>query len=125
MIRIATVLNGEKTAKGKFGLAFLVGLAPLALLVAMVAGMLLAIGALRPVLATYGFFEQQNILMIVVTIGLLLIVLTYVVVCRSTLRRIRAWQHAGHSAAATGGHWALFVTSIAVVLPVIVGLFLH
>jgi hypothetical protein len=117
--------HGEKTARRQFGQAFLVGLAPLALLVALVAGMLLAIGALRPMLATYGFFEQQTILMIVVTAGLLLVTLAYAIVCRSTLKRIRVWQHAGHSAAATGGHWALLITSIAVILPIIAGLFLH
>ena len=125
MVRIADEATGEKVTTGHLGWAFLVGLVPLALLVVMVAGMLQVLAVLRPLLATYGFFEQQNILLVIVTVGFLLVMFTYIIVCRSTLRRIRTWQQNGHSTAVTAGHWALSITAIVVVLPIIASFFQH
>ena len=117
--------DGKGRSRKHFGLALLIGLLPLALLAAVIGGTLTIIVVIRPIIATASFFEQQYILAIIAIVGLTLAAIIYAFVCKHILRRIRALHLAGHKTSVNGGLWALFITSLAVALPVALGFFVH
>ncbi len=113
------------TSEGHFGRAVLIGLIPLALLIVTLGVTLIAITVIRPLISSTSFFEQQSILATTAILGLVLTTITYIFTCKHILQLIRAWHLAGHKTSVTGGLWALIITSVAVVLPVLLSFVLR
>lgn len=114
--------DGERS-KGRFLLALLLGLLPLALLVVVIGGTLTVLAVIRPIIAATSFFEQQYLLASIALAGLTLATIGYIFVCKHMLKRIRSWHLAGHKTSVNTGLWALLITSMAVMLPVCFGFF--
>lgn len=119
----SSVSGDRGRSKGRFILALLLGLLPLALLVVVIEGTLTVLAVIRPIIAAISFFEQQYILAIIAMAGLALATISYIFVCKHILKRIRSWHLAGHKASVNAGLWTLLITSIAIMLPVCFGFF--
>ena len=109
---------------GGFWLAGLIGLAPLLALVVVAAASVVLTIVARQLTLGQGFFVEQRITALVLGAGLALAALVYVIGCVRTLRRARAWQAAGDAARAAGTLWALGITAVLVVVPVVVAVLL-
>jgi hypothetical protein len=102
----------------------LVGLIPLGLLVVVLV-LVLAITALtRQLLATSGFFVQQEWVLIVLIAGMVLAIVVYVGSIWRILRRMATWQQAGMREQARSALWALGATALVVIIPVLLTLLL-
>jgi hypothetical protein len=102
----------------------LVGLIPLGLLVVVLA-LVLAITALtRQLLATSGFFVQQEWVLIVLIAGMVLAIVVYAGSIWRILRRVATWQQAGMREQARSALWALGATALVVLIPVLLTLLL-
>ncbi len=102
----------------------LVGLIPLGLLVVVLA-LVLAITALtRQLLATSGFFVQQEWVLIVLIAGMVLAIVVYAGSIWRILRRVATWQQAGMRGQARFALWALGATALVVIIPVLLTLLL-
>jgi len=102
----------------------LVGLIPLGLLAAVVGITVLLTALARQMFEGSGFFAQQQAAVIVLIAGLILAIVVFAVAIWRVLRRVAAWQQSGAMAMASATLWALSVTALIVVLPVLLALLL-
>lgn len=109
---------------GSVGRGMLVGLIPLARLLVTVAIALGLTTLSRPLTAAQGFFFQQQVAVILLGVGLLAAGALYLAGCIRVMRRVAGWQRSGETAQAVGALWALGVTMLIVLLPVIVAIVL-
>ena len=102
---------------------FFRGLAPLAILLPLVAAAWAAAAWVRGLTAAWGFFAQQQVTLITLIVGLAIAVTAYAAALAVTLRRIRRWHAAGRPRElrqAAGALWALALTALLIVVPVVV-----
>ncbi len=92
-------------------------LGPLLLLAAISAGTLGLIVLVRAWTASDAFFVRQLSLLLVVSFGLLLAVLSYTLSIVFALRKIRAWHESNQTRKAIGATWGLGFTALMVLLP--------
>lgn len=100
-------------------------LLPLLLLAGSSLGTLGLIILLRNWTAPDAFLVRQLFLLLAVTIGLILAVLTYTVSIVFALRKIRAWHESNQAGKAHGATWGLGFTALLVALPLLFALFLR
>jgi hypothetical protein len=98
------------------------GLLPLGLLAGLVVLTLVLTTIARLVVGSHGFFLEQEVDLIVLVAGLGLAAIAYVVVTVRTVRRVTAWQRAGAQGRPNGSLFALLLTALVVVLPVLLAL---
>ncbi|HEV2583860.1 MAG TPA: hypothetical protein VGT44_23600 [Ktedonobacteraceae bacterium] len=108
--------------QGGLARGVLLGLIPLALLLALVVAALLLTALARQLTAASGFFTQQQVSLIVLIGGLALAAVVYSVALVLTLRHVASWQPGG--AQARTALLALGITALIVVLPVLLALLL-
>ena len=91
----------------------------LAWLVLTVLGILLVTILIHNLTASAGFIVQQQINVISIIVGLILVAIVYILGIRSMLRKIREWEHEGKTALANGALLSLGITAIILALPVV------
>jgi uncharacterized membrane protein len=102
----------------------LVGLIPLVLLIVIVAVTFLLTALARQLVASSGFFAQQQASLIVLIAGLVMALVVYIIAIIRTLRSITAWQRVGSVGQARAALLALGFTALVVLLPVVLALVL-
>ena len=102
----------------------LIGLIPLGLLISMVIITVLLTALARPLFASAGFFAQQQAAVIVLIVGLILTIAVFAVAIWRVLRRVAVWQQDGVIVQANATLWALGVTALVVVVPILLALLL-
>jgi uncharacterized membrane protein len=102
----------------------LVGLIPLGLLLVIVAVTFLLTALARQLVASSGFFAQQQASLIVLIAGLVVGLVVYIIAVVRTLRSITAWQRGGAVGQARAALLALGFTVLVVLLPVVLVLVL-
>ena len=110
--------------KGSALRGILVGLIPLGLLLLVVAITVLLTALARQLVASSGFFAQQQASVIVLIAGLLVALVVFIVAIVRTLRKITSWQRSGASGQARTALLALGCTALVVLLPVVLALVL-
>ncbi len=100
----------------------LLGLVPLGLL-ALIIVTALALAALsRQLFAASGFFAQQQAAVIILIAGLVLALVAYAVAIVLIMRRIADWQQNGAPVQARAALWALGITALIVILPLLLAI---
>ncbi len=79
----------------------------------------------RHLTASDGFFVEQQVNVIAVVVGLVLVGIVYTVGIMRMLRKIREWEREGKTALATGGLLGLGITPILLALPILLIFFIH
>ncbi len=102
----------------------LIGLVPLWLLIVMVAATLLLTVLARQLAADAGFSVQQQAAVITLITGLMLAIAVLAVATWRVLRRVAIWQQGGATAQARATLWALGVTGLVIIGPVLLALLL-
>jgi ABC-type bacteriocin/lantibiotic exporter with double-glycine peptidase domain len=97
----------------------LVGLIPLGLLLLIVAVTVLLTALARQLVASSGFFAQQQASLIVLVAGLAVALVVYIIAIVRTLRSVTAWQRGGAGGQARAALLALGFTGLVVLLPVV------
>jgi uncharacterized membrane protein HdeD (DUF308 family) len=100
-------------------------LARLAWLALTVIAILLLTFLVRYLTASDGFFVEQQINVIAVIVGLVLVGIVYTAGIVRMLRKIRAWEREGKTTLATGGLLGLVITPILMALPILLVFFIH
>lgn len=80
---------------------------------------------IRNLTSSAGFIVEQQINVIAVIAGLVLVAIVYTLGIRSMLRQIREWEHEGKSTLATGGLLGLGITPILMALPIVLIFLIH
>ncbi len=90
------------------------------------AGLVLAVGIilsltmlLHHVTSTAGFVVQQQMNVISIIVGLVLVAIVYILGIRRMLRVIREWEHQGKTALANVALWSLGITACILALPIV------
>jgi ABC-type nickel/cobalt efflux system permease component RcnA len=109
---------------GSVGRGVLIGLIPLGLLIVLVTVTVLLTTLARLLLASAGFFVQQQAAVIVLIVGLILTIAVFAVAIWRVLRQVAVWQQDGVIVQANATLWALGVTALVVVVPVLLALLL-
>ena len=102
----------------------LVGLIPLGLLAGIVVITLLVTALARQLVAGSGFFVQQQTALITLIVGLVLAIVVYAVAIWRVLRHVKSWQKDGIITQANAALWALTVTALITVMPVVLAIIL-
>jgi hypothetical protein len=102
-----------------------VHLARLAWLALTIVAILLLTILTRYLTASDGFVVEQQINMIAVIVGLVLVAIVYTLGIVRMLRKIRTWEHEGKTALATGALGALGITAVIIALPIVLVFFIH
>jgi hypothetical protein len=102
----------------------LIGLVPLGFLLGMVAVTLLLTVLMRSLTAGAGFAVQQSAAVITLITGLILAIVVFAVAIWRVLRRVAIWQQGGVMTQASATLWALGLTGLVVVGPVLLALLL-
>jgi ABC-type bacteriocin/lantibiotic exporter with double-glycine peptidase domain len=97
----------------------LVGLIPLGLLMVLVAVTFLLTALARQLVASSGFFAQQQASLIVLVAGLAVALVVYIIAFVRTLRGVTTWQRGGAVGQARAALLALGFTGLVVLLPVV------
>jgi hypothetical protein len=97
----------------------------LAWLALTIVAILLLTILIRHLTASDGFVVEQQINMIAVIIGLVLVAIVYTLGIVRMLRKIREWEHEGKTTLATGALWALGITAVILALPIVLVFFMH
>jgi hypothetical protein len=97
----------------------------LAWLVLTVAGILLLTFLVRNLTSSAGFIVQQQINVIAVILGLVLVAIVYTMSMIRMLRKIREWESQGKTTLATGALWSLGITAFIFALPVVLVFLIH
>ena len=100
----------------------LTGLIPLGLLVVIVLIVLLLTALARQLIAASGFFVQEQTVLFIVIPGLILAIVVYAVALWLTMRHVALWQQEGAELQARATLWALGITALIVLLPVVLAL---
>ena len=72
-----------------------------------------------------GFIVEQQINVIAVIVGLVLVAIVYTIGMRRMLRKIREWESQGKTTLATGALWSLGVTALIIALPIVLVFLIH
>ena len=72
-----------------------------------------------------GFIVEQQINVIAVIVGLVVVAIAYTLGIRRMLRKIREWESQGKTALATGALWSLGVTALIIALPIVLVFLIH
>ena len=102
----------------------LVGLIPLGLFAGVLALALAGAALARLLIAGAGFFAQQQAAVIVLIAGLILAIAIFGLAVWRVLRRVALWQQGETSTRASAALWALGVSALVIVLPVVLALLL-
>jgi len=102
----------------------LIGLVPLGFLLGMVAVTLLLTVLMRSLAAGAGFAVQQSAALMSLIAGLILTIVVFAVAIRRVLRRVAIWQQGGVITQASATLWALGLTGLVVVGPVLLAFLL-
>ncbi|MBV9689336.1 MAG: hypothetical protein JO202_06470 [Ktedonobacteraceae bacterium] len=102
----------------------LLGVIPLVLLVGVVLMALSGAVLARQLVAASGFFVQQEAALVILIAGFVLAVVVFALAIRQVLKRVAGWQQSGAIGAAQFALWALGVTALVVVLPVLLAVLL-
>jgi len=102
----------------------LISLVPLGLLLGLVAVTLLLTVLVRSLAANAGFAVQQSAAVITLITGLILAIAVFAVAIRRVLRRVAIWQQGGVITQASATLWALGLTGLVVLGPVLLALLL-
>lgn len=97
-----------------------IGFVPLALLIAAVATTIALTTLARLVSAPAGFLVWQWIVAGVWVVGLVISTAVFLYAAFRVLRRAKGWQRDGQFSQASGTFWALGVTALLVLLPLLV-----
>jgi len=103
---------------------FLVGFIPLGLLLLIGAVTVLLTALVRQLVASSGFFAQQQASVIVLIAGLVVALVVYVIAIVRTMRNITSWQLNGADGQARAALLALGCTALIVLLPVVLAIVL-
>ena len=96
-----------------------VHLTRLAGLVLTVAVILLLTILIRHLTSTDGFIVQQQINVISVVVGLVVVAIVYILGIRRMLGKIREWEHQGKTSLANVALWSLGITAFILALPIV------
>ncbi len=96
-----------------------VHLTRLAWLALTVLGVLLLTILIHTFTASAGFIVQQQINVISIIAGLVMVAIVYILGIRRMLRKIREWEHEGKTALANIALWSLGITALILALPVV------
>jgi hypothetical protein len=110
--------------RGSASRGVLIGLMPLGLLLGLVAATLLLTVLIRSLTAGAGFAVQQSAALMSLITGLILTIVVFAVAIRRVLRRVAIWQQGGVMTQASATLWALGLTGLVVVGPVLLALLL-
>jgi ABC-type nickel/cobalt efflux system permease component RcnA len=102
----------------------MLGLIPLGLLISMVTVIVLLTALARLLFAGAGFFVQQQAAVLVLVVGLVLAIAVFALAVWRVLRHVAAWQKAGVAVKANAALWALGVSALVVVVPILLALLL-
>ena len=100
----------------------LLGLVPLGLLALIIVIALALAGLSRQLFAASGFFAQQQAAVIILIAGLVLALVAYAVAIVLIMRRIADWQQNGAAVQARAALWALGITALIVILPLLLAI---
>ena len=103
---------------------FLVGFIPLGLLLLIGAVTVLLTALVRQLVASSGFFAQQQASVIVLIVGLVVALVVYVIAIVRTMRNITSWQRNGADGQARAALLALGCTALVVLVPVVLAIVL-
>ena len=79
----------------------------------------------RNLTSSSGFFVEQQINLISVIVGLVLVAIVYTIGVVSMLRKIREWERQGKTTLATGALWSLGITALIMALPIVLVFLIH
>jgi hypothetical protein len=102
-----------------------VHLARLAWIALTIIAILLLTILIRHLTASDGFVVEQQINMVAVIVGLVLVAIVYTLGMVRMLRKIRTWEHEGKTTLATGALGALGITAVIIALPIVLVFFIH
>ena len=102
-----------------------VHLTRLAWLVLTVVAILLLTILIRNLTSSASFIVQQQINVISVVVGLVLVLIVYTIGIVRMLRKIREWESQGKTTLATGALWSLGITAFIFALPVVLVFLIH
>src|SRR6266487_2196918 len=97
----------------------LVGLIPLGLLLLIVAVTVLLTALARQLVASSGFFAQQQASLIMLIVGLVVALMFYIIAIVRIMRNITSWQRSGADGQARAALLALGFTALIVLVPVV------
>jgi hypothetical protein len=117
-------LSGALQHKGSALRGFLVGLIPLGLLLLVVAISVLLTALARQLVASSGFFAQQQASVTVLIVVFVVALVIYIIALVRTLRNISSWQRSGEDGQARAALLALGLTALFVLLPVVLAIVL-
>ena len=115
----ATAPQEQQEESGHIKHLVFVHLTRLAWLVLTVLGILLLTILIHNFTASAGFIVQQQINVISIIVGLILVAIVYTLGTRRMLRKIREWEHEGKTALANVALLSLGITAIILALPVV------
>jgi len=110
--------------KGSILGGILAGLIPLGLLLLVVAMSVILTALARQLVASAGFFAQQQASIIVLIAGLVVALVVYVVAIVRTLRWVKVWQRGGAGDQARATLLALGFSALVVLLPMVLAIVL-
>ncbi|MBV8693967.1 MAG: hypothetical protein JO183_00565 [Ktedonobacteraceae bacterium] len=102
----------------------LFGVVPLVLLVSVVVMALAGAAFVRQLVTASGFFVQQEAALIVLIAGFVLALVVFALAISQVLKRVARWQQDGAVRVAGFALWALGITALVVVLPVLLAVLL-
>jgi uncharacterized membrane protein len=100
------------------------GLIPLGLLLLVVAITVVLTALARKLVASAGFFAQQQASVIVLIAGLVVALVVYIIAIVRTMRNITSWQRSGAVGQAHAVLLALGCTALVVLLPLVLAIVL-
>lgn len=100
----------------------LIGFLPLGLLVVIAAAALALTAGVRALVGGQAFSTEQLAVVLTLGIGLALGFVVYVIAIVRVWRRMTTWRLPGYARQATGALWALAITALIVLLPVVLAL---
>ena len=112
-------MPGPSTLRG-----ILLGLIPLLLLAIIVIVTLLITAFARQWVASSGFFRQQQVALIVLIAGFILAILAFAIAIWRVSEQIKDWQQDGLVKPGRAALWALGITVLIVLLPVVLAIVL-
>ncbi len=102
-----------------------VHLTRLAWLVLTIVAILLLTILVRNLTSSASFIVQQQINVISVVVGIVLVAIVYTIGIVRMLRKIREWERQGKTTLATGALWSLGITAFIFALPVVLVFLIH
>jgi hypothetical protein len=123
--------NGTSTSikkqaeRNHIGHIVFVHLKRLAWLVLTVVAILLLTILVRNLTSSAGFVVEQQINVIAVIVGLVLVAIVYTIGTIRMFRKIREWERQGKTTLATGALWSLGITALILASPIVLVFLIH